>query len=423
METRIPGYFEILDGIGGDRVRQKLEYCQELLKRSRTPLVFFERNEVLHSLELFRRHLPEVKTFYAVKANSDPFITQTLFENGSCFDVASGGEIEIMARRGVPGDRMILAHPIKSLSTIQSAIRHQVKAYTFDNVDELIKLHGYFDKLKADYRPASILRIETQSEGVQVNLSEKFGAPPSDALQLLARAKMLNLNPIGISFHVGCQSFDLSNYRRAIEDVLAIFKQAREELNLDLHLVDIGGGFPIDTLLGKGTLGLESYFADLREILAPLKGYTVIAEPGRVIAGPVCSIVTSVVGKSKRNGKNWLYLDDGVYGCYSGIIFDHATFSYLPVHPKYLEDSYRGQLVPYVLAGPTCDSIDIVAREVYLPEDLEMGDKLITTDIGAYSIASSTEFNGFSARRLFYYDEEGKLDQRCLNDRRQALAL
>lgn len=250
---------------------------------------------------------------------------------------------------------------------------------TFDSEYELTKI--------ARYAPGSrvIVRIKVPNVGSVVELSLKFGAELSDAVPLLLKARKLGLEPTGIAFHVGSQCTYGNNYLEALELARIILVEA-EHRGLNLTVVDIGGGFPIRYFDSE-----EDWFSDI----APAIGLElsrmfepeirIIAEPGRALIGPAGLLVMSIIGKSIRNNKHWYYLDDGVYGALSGIIFDHCKY--------YFESLKKGPTQLTNLAGPTCDSIDIISPTEELPE-LELGDILFTRNIDAYSITHATSFNG-----------------------------
>jgi ornithine decarboxylase len=258
---------------------------------------------------------------------------------------------------------------------------------TFDSEYELNKIARYAPQAKV------VVRVKVPNVGSVVELSLKFGADPADAVPLLLRAKKLGLEPTGISFHVGSQCLQGNNYLDALEITRMLLNEARAR-NLDLKLIDIGGGFPIrhfDTdpdwfaeIAPALNLELSRLFPeDIR----------IIAEPGRAIVGPAGFLLLSVIGKSIRNNKHWYYLDDGVYGALSGTVFDHCKYQFQALK--------KGQTQLTTLAGPTCDSLDIISTAEELPE-LEIGDLLYARNIGAYSIAHATHFNGIPPAKTIF---------------------
>ena len=358
---------------------------RNLARRHGTPLMAISRSALRAQIGRFRRALPRVEPFYAIKANSHPEILATLVRSGVGFDVASRVEMETALDAGAAADRIVFANTIKQAEAIRAAARREVTLMTFDSEYELDKI--------AESAPGArvIVRIKVPNIGSIVELSLKFGADPADAVQLLIKARRLGLTPAGVSFHVGSQCMHLGNYVDALEMAAIIVRDSRLK-QLPLEIVDIGGGFPISHFDSD-----EDVFDRMASVISREldrlfdRSVRIIAEPGRFIVGPSATLVMSVIGKAIRENKHWYYLDDGVYGTLSGLIFDHAKYQF-----KVLK-SGRRQLS--TLAGPTCDSLDIIARGEDLPE-LEIGDIVYVNNIGAYSSASATDFNGISRAKI-----------------------
>jgi len=351
----------------------------KLTKKFGTPLFVVSRTLLLQQVARFRRLLPRVEPFYAVKANPNPHVLKVFAEAELGFDVASPAEIEWVLAAGATPDRLIYANTMKRSEAIEFACRRKVNLMTFDSEYELAKI--------ARHAPGTsvLVRIKVPNVGSIVELSLKFGADPSDAVPLLLKAARLGLKPVGVSFHVGSQCTHGDNYLEAFELCKIIVNDALLK-KLPLEMIDIGGGFPIRYFDTD-----EDWFANMAPAmnmeLARLfdQGMRVIAEPGRALVGPACILLTSVVGKSIRNNKHWYFLDDGVYGALSGIIFDHCKYQF--------EVLKKGPTQLTTLAGPTCDSLDIISGAEELPE-LDFGDLVYARSIGAYSLASATTFNG-----------------------------
>jgi ornithine decarboxylase len=255
-----------------------------------------------------------------------------------------------------------------------------VKAFVADNPDEVRKFRRHRNDAEL------LLRVSFRSPGAVSDLSRKFGCDPEDALQLARLAAKLGIPLRGFSFHVGSQARDALKHVEAIEACVQLLKKARREKLGALDVLDIGGGFPIDYAQRVPDIG--RFCAPIRKALAAVPSdVRVIAEPGRFIAGPSAICVASVMGRAEREGLWWYYLDDGVYGSYNGQLFDHASY---PL------DSLKkgGELRPSVLAGPTCDSIDVIAENILLPR-LKVGDLVVGRAMGAYTWASASEFNFF----------------------------
>lgn len=358
---------------------KKHRYLEAIVAKHGTPVVAISRSTLKAQVQRFRKALPRVEPFYAIKANPHPEILKTMVEAGTGFDVASIGELEAVLAAGAPGDRIIFANTIKPAASIGAAIARGVDLMTFDSEYELDKI--------AEQAPGArvVVRIKVPNVGSIVELSLKFGAEPADAIPLLIKAHKLGLKPHGVSFHVGSQCLRPENYIDALEMAAIIVRDARLK-QLPIELVDIGGGFPIPHFRGEedtfeGTARIVSKEID-RLFDANVR---LIAEPGRFLVGPAATLILRVVGKAIRENKHWYYLDDGVYGALSGMLFDHAEYEF-----QVLKD---GRTRLSTLAGPTCDGIDVLTRGKELPE-LDMGDVVFVENIGAYSVASATWFNG-----------------------------
>jgi ornithine decarboxylase len=350
-----------------------------------SPLLILDRARLVAEYEYFRRTLPRVRLFYAVKANPHPDVVRTFDELGGCFDVASEGEMRHVLAQGVDPKKLIFANTIKRPEALTFARAAGVDLTTFDSEPELYKI--------AKHAPGSrvLARAKVGNVGSQVDLSLKFGADPEQVVPLLLKARALGLRAEGISFHVGSQCAGYDNYLAAFELVAGLVAEAGRK-GLKLATVDIGGGFPIRQRSDE-KVSLHTFGPRMRQDLdrlfpAPIE---LIAEPGRALVGPAGMLITRVVGRAIRNNMNYYYLDDGVYGDFSGIVFDHSRFDFraLKRTPKYLS----------VLAGPTCDSFDTIARGIELPE-LDVNDVVYVNNIGAYSCASAIAFNGIPPAKV-----------------------
>lgn len=358
---------------------------QNLVRRHGTPIMAISRSALKAQVDRFRRHLPRVAPYYAIKANPHPEVLKVMVAAGAGFDVASIGEIQTALAAGAPPDRLIFANTIKPASSIAAAVTHGVDLMTFDSEQELDKI--------AENAPGCrvIVRIKVPNIGSIVELSLKFGIDPADAIPLLIKAHHLGLKPAGVSFHVGSQCTRIENFVEALEMAAIIVRDARLK-QLPIEILDIGGGFPIQHF--DDDPDWFEHMADpisreIDRLFDP--SLQIIAEPGRFLAGPAATLILRVIGRAIRENKHWYYLDDGVYGSLSGQIFDHAKYEF-----KVLKGG-RTQLS--TLAGPTCDSLDIIARGEQLPP-LEVGDVVYAENCGAYSSASAMAFNGIQPAQV-----------------------
>jgi ornithine decarboxylase len=359
-----------------------------LAEKHGTPLFVVDHDELRRNYKLFRRHFPRIQIYYAVKVNSDPAIVETFYELGSSFDVASMQEFHTVhrliaklpakQRQDFIWDKIIYANPIKPIETLRELDCYK-PLVTYDNHEEVKKI--------AKHAPHAglALRLRVPNTGSMVELSSKFGALPGEAVELIQYAHDAGLVVEGLSFHVGSQCTNPENYIQALHLCAGVFAEAASR-GFTLKLLDIGGGFPaaydesvpkFADLAGKINHEIDRLFPKPIEILA---------EPGRFLVASAGNAVSKIIGKAFRNDKLCYYVDDGVYHTYSGVIFDHCTY-----HMKAFK---RGTPQLCAVFGPTCDALDTISLAEHLP-DLEIGDYLYSENIGAYSAASSTHFNGF----------------------------
>ena len=358
-----------------------------MLKKHRSPLMIIRRCLLQKQYERFKKCLPEVTPYYAIKANPHPGIIKTFVKLGACFDVASAAEMKQVLKLGASPSKIIFANTIKSEEDIQIARRRRVRLMTFDNEPELYKIAKNFPRAHV------LIRIKVANEGSQVALSLKFGADPEQAFFLLRKAKALGLKPVGVTFHVGSQAKNVENYIQALEVSANIFEECKKN-GLPLKIMDIGGGFPIQHFDNEMGINFERTASQIRKQMKELfpRNIKFIAEPGRFLAGPAGILVTQVIGRTFRNNKNYYYLNDGIYADFSGMVFDHCKYEFKTFRrgPKYLS----------ALAGPTCDSFDTLSMNEEIPE-LYLGDVVYVKNIGAYSCASAVpNFNGFPPAKI-----------------------
>lgn len=368
----------------------------ELIERHGTPLFILDHKKLKDNYRTFKKNLPRVQCYYAIKANPHPEIIKTLFLEGSSFDVASYNEFmqiyeyikhfEEKDKDLFIWDKIIFSNTIKDKATL-SKIKKYRPLVTFDNSDELKKIKDHCDTA------GLILRLKVPDTGSQVEMSSKFGAEPGDAEHLIRQASDAGLVVEGLSFHVGSQCTNVDNYTVALAITSSILKDARDKGH-HLKIVDIGGGFPVpydaqvpafEELATMINAECDRLFPEDIEI---------IAEPGRFITATAATLITEIIGKSRRDGKLFYYINDGVYHTFSGVIYDH----WLPNFKSFK----RGKIEVCAVVGPTCDSFDKISLSLQLPGNLEIGDYLLTENIGAYSTASTTHFNGFDGATIIH---------------------
>lgn len=366
------------------------QLVERLVAEYGSPLLLLDCQVLREQYQLLKQALPSVRLHFALKPLPHDSVVKTLYEEGAHFDLASNGEVDMVRRQGVPADHCIHTHPIKRVSDIEYALDYGCSRFVIDGLNELNKFSAYKDKVSL------FLRLSFPNADVFADLSKKFGCNFEGAMDILTSAQRLGVKIDGLSFHVGSQTLDAERYVFAIERCLDLIKQA-EYLKLPpIKKLDIGGGFPVGDQITD--FNIMDYCKPIRKALANMpKQIELLAEPGRFIVAPAVLSVASVMGQAIRSGKPWYYLDDGVYGSFSGILFDHGHYPIDALHAN-------GPRVESVLAGPTCDSIDVIDEAILLPK-LNDGDLIVTRMMGAYTSATATEFNFFKKANIIALNE------------------
>lgn len=365
------------------------DYYQSLVKQHGSPLLVVSQSKLLEQFHALQKHLPGVELYYAIKAFPHPEIIRLLAEAGCHFDVASEGEIDLLKPLQVSGRRTIHTHPIKKDSDIRAALRGGSTTFVVDNIDELKKLIPYRS------RTGVLLRVSFRSDSATVDLSRKFGCAPDQVPDLVSQAQALGVHIRGLSFHVGSQCANSAMHVSAIKQCALLMAQCNRQQNNPMNVLDIGGGFPVN--YSGDAIDLHEFFNPISSALSQLSAdISIIAEPGRFLVAPAVTAIASVSGKARRGDYQWYYMDDGIYGSYSGQLFDHV------IYPLQILNNDENRQAS-ILAGPTCDSIDIIAEDVALP-DLAEGDLLIGHMMGAYTHATATRFNSLAGAKVIFVD-------------------
>jgi len=352
-----------------------------------TPLLVASRAALLRNYEALRSSLPGVEFFYAAKANPAEAILRPLCEAGSSVDVCSYGEMLAALKAGFTPEMMIHTHPCKTEQNLMSCYAEGLRWFTFDNENEIPKLVRH----AADAN--LLVRLAVSSSSSLINLSAKFGAFEHDAVPLMKSAQDAGLAVRGMSFHVGSQCRAPEDFHTALLQARRIWNRAADA-GIDLEVLDIGGGLPAP--YRDSVLSLDVYCRSLAQSLDETFGdlaIRILAEPGRGLVADTMTLITRVIGKSMRGGTPWYIIDDGLYGSFSGQMFDHVEY------PLVVRGADDRAIAPCVVAGPTCDSSDVVAHDQMLP-DLDIGELLLVPTMGAYTCASASNFNGLEMARI-----------------------
>ena len=373
-----------------------------------TAFYIINLGEIIRQFKLWRELFPYIEPRYAVKCNPNNVVCQLLSLLGVGFDVASKNEINLVKDYVTDIDKVIYANPFKESSSIQYARSIDVDTSVFDSEDELYKIKIYHPNCKL------LMRLKVDDKNSLCKFSEKFGVDMDEVESLLMLAKTMNLNVCGVSFHVGSGCMDASQYYRALEFCKTVFETGKR-IGYNFNMIDIGGGFPgfhdensMD-LLNKISHNVRAGFTDFfNDFYIPdLNTYEdlpilyIISEPGRFFVQSSHTLLVNVIGKKTKinkidNTKRFYYsVNDGVYGSFNCIYFDHQKPEILPYNER------NGDKYESVVFGPTCDSIDKICGSVSLPE-LAIGEWCFIKNFGAYTVAAASDFNGFTKLKAFY---------------------
>ena len=374
-----------------DYAQPCIAHIEQLASQFGAPLMVLDCDAIRRQYRALKRALPGVVLHFALKPLPHAAVVRTLLDEGASFDLATSGEVDLVASQGVPSERTIHTHPIKRDSDIRDALAYGCTVFVVDNINELEKFIAYKDQAEI------LVRLSFRNKDAFADLSKKFGCSPEAAIDIISLAQQLGIRIKGLSFHVGSQSPNPTKYVEAINASAKVIKQVAELGLPALSTLDIGGGFPVP--YSADVLPIDVFCAPINIALAQLpETMQIIAEPGRFIVASSVTSVASVMGQATREGKTWYYLDDGVYGSFSGLMFDEAAY---PIDSA-KQDSERFESV---LAGPTCDSIDVISDSIMLPK-LNNGDLIISRMMGAYTLATATDFNFFKRAEVVVLNEQ-----------------
>lgn len=347
-----------------------------------TPFLLIDSDKVREKASLIGSHIRNAKVYYAVKANPDIEILRFLDKLKMGFEISSEGELEVLSLLKVKPGRIISSNPVKSMKFLKKAASYGIRYFSFDSVEEVNKISEYVPHCKV------YIRLAVPNEGSEWPLSKKFGVELNEALELLSYAKEKSLDPVGVTFHVGSQCTNIYNWNIALDKAKALWKMA-ENNNIRLRVLNIGGGYPIRYT--KNVINIELIERNVNNLIFERfpDDVEVHIEPGRAVVGDAGILVTTVIGKSKRSDEDWIYIDVGVF---NGLMESVGGIRYSYI----LETSKHARSKKYwTIAGPSCDSFDVIDKNVPLPGP-EVGKLVLILSSGAYTVSYASEFNGFS---------------------------
>ena len=359
-----------------------------------SPCFIFSKQRICEKVKEYQDYFPNSYIHFAMKSNSEPEILRTIMECGAGFEVASKYELRMLKEIGVKPETIIFGASVKAADHIKEFYEYGVDRYAFDSVPEIEKI--------AAMAPGSrvYVRISVNDDGSVFKFSEKFGTEKENIVPFLRLAKQLGLKPYGISFHVGSQAGNKLAWANAIREI----KPAIEELlaeGIHIEAIDLGGGFPCNSYVSSSEdFTLDEIASSLLEAYEtlPIKP-KLLLEPGRGIIADCGVVVASVIAKIERRGSTWLFLDAGVYNAVFETMAYQGSTRYRITS---LHHAHDGGEMQYAVAGPTGDSPDILTHEALLPRTIEVGDKVVIHDAGAYSTVCVSTFNGFPKPTVYY---------------------
>lgn len=368
---------------------QLLKFADLASKHSAdTPYMLTDLSILQDRCREFKKQLPRIKLYYAVKAFNDDAVLEAVDELVDGYDIASTTEIKQLIKLGVRPERITFSNPVKSEAALREAKKLGVNSFAFQSQNELVKIKKNVGQAKV------YLRLKVSDQASELSFSSKFGAAPEEALGLLQKAHGLGLEVIGLTFHVGSQAANTGVWDKALALCERLIKQAADA-GVHLTVINLGGGFPV-----QYTKEDPSFRQTARAVQAAVnkhlpKDIDLIAEPGRFICAESSVIVSTIIGVEERDGKTWLFIDTGAFQSFIEI-FEFGYFPY-PVYSldHLLHNQPAEHSKEYVLTGPSCDSFDTMSTSVNLPGDLAIGSQLLITMTGAYTVVYGSNFNGF----------------------------
>jgi len=365
------------------------------LSEPQTPALVFDRARVRSQIRRFQAAFPGVRIHYPYKCCGIPAVVEEVLAAGESFEVASIAELHTLVAHGARAREIIFSAPVKRPADIETAFDLGVERYVADSSAEIEKL--------ARLAPgAEVLVRFAVSNDTPFTLSEKFGAERDEALHLVERAASLGLRPRGTTFHVGSPNLEVGRWRAALAESRWLMEQAAVR-GIRLDVVNIGGGFPV-TYGSTQAPSLESIADACRKEFATFpSGTTFQAEPGRVIVAEAGTLHSTIIGTALRRGIRWIYTD---VGAFNGLL--EAFEGYGGGLGFRVENASRpnDDLTPVTIAGPSCDGLDIIARDTPLPATTDIGDQLVVRNTGAYTLSYASNFCGIAPPEVVVVDSD-----------------
>lgn len=356
------------------------------------PVIILDLDIIENNYWRMKNNLKNSTIYYAVKANSEKRILERLVKIGSSFDIASVGELDLMLSLGAEPSKLSFGNTIKKERHIKYAYDKGVRLFVADEFSEI-------DKIAAQAPNSKIfIRIQMGDSDSDWPLTKKFGTNMEKAVDLMIAAKQKGLEPYGVSFHVGSQCYDKYAWKTALLKVKDVFDHLRKE-DITLRFINTGGGMPVHHLREIPEIEdiTEMINETIEEHFNTYENLVVATEPGRTLVGDAGLLCANVILRAEKERNEWVYIDAGVF---HGLMETIQNFRY-----EVIVWGRSGEEEDFTLAGPTCDSVDVIYDEIYLPNDIQIGDKVFFINAGAYTTGYSTRFNGIESPKVYYVDE------------------
>lgn len=358
-----------------------------------TPYFVFSKDAIRDRYKEFKTCFPHSTIFYAMKADAEKGVLETLLEAGSSFEAASVYELKLLMDLGVPADRILYGTSVKPASHIKEFHEYGVNRFAFDSISEIEKIASIAPNARV------YVRVSVNDTGSIYRFSEKFGTVPENVVPFLIRARELGLEHYGISFHVGSQAGNPEAWAQGVRGLTPVINHLNE-LGISIEILNIGGGYPAMYPSNENHITLHEVSKSVQKEYKnlPYKPHLVL-EPGRAMVAESAILVASVIARIERMEHTWLFLDAGVY---NGLFESLAYQGSIRYRVTSLRPAYDAGEATFALAGPTGDSWDVMSRDTQLPADINVGDKLIFHNVGAYNLVMVGRFNGFPKPDVYF---------------------
>ncbi len=360
-------------------------------RKFKTPYLLVDLQLLDNKYSLLRDSLVDIEIFYAMKANDNKIICKRLLDQGAGFEVSSLNETKKLIEIGVMPEKIMCLNPIKSPEFLKYMFEKNIDIMAIDSYDEVDKIASCAPESKV------LVRISVPETGSTFPLGNRYGVNPTEAVKMLSYAKNKGLIPYGITFHVGSQNPNYESWDEALKLVRKVYNGFKEEGGVPLELVSLGGGIPVEYTVPIPPIKeiCENIVSAKKKNFPDEDGLKFSIEPGRGLVGDAGVMVATIVGRSERDGEQWLFLDCGVY---NGLMEITGGFRF-----NFVSESANAK-VKTTIAGPSCDSFDVVAEHIEFPNS-KIGDKVYVLDVGCYSTVFASEFNGFEIPTTHFLNE------------------